>query len=192
MAVAPLAQQDEPGEDEFGLVGHNSKWVKPMGTTVEIGRVDPITRAMHPGGPLHGGRGAEIVQSFEHHPATPPPPYDNGFLPKHAMLPTETEVSACVGPPYHFISFYSSPLCCCAQVAVWEAKEAAQAEAEAEAAARRRPYRPRKRRRSGRIAPRRRAAQAVPVLPRTHALQARLLPSRRRPLLAVTCQRAAA
>ena len=102
---APLAQQDEPGEDEFGLVGHNSKWVKPMGTTVEIGRVDPITRAMHPGGPLHGGRGAEIVQTFEHHGATPPPPYDNGFLPKHAMLPTETEVSACVGPPYHFILF---------------------------------------------------------------------------------------
>ena len=37
--------------------------------------------------------------------------------------------------PFYFI--YSSPLCCCcAQVAVWEAKEAAQAEAEAEAAAR--------------------------------------------------------
>ena len=54
--------------------------------------------------------GAEIVQTFEHH--GPPNPSDNGAKARDA--PTETD--AANARPTILFSFYSVPLCCCAQV----------------------------------------------------------------------------
>ena len=75
----------------------------PAVSTSTVGRVNPITRALARGGPLHSGAGSELVQLYENHGRAPPAPYDRGFLPAKKMapppLPPPIEVVEAKPPP---------------------------------------------------------------------------------------------
>ena len=56
----------------------NTRAIVPRG--YETGRVAPKQRAMHSGGPHHGGLGVDVQQEYEGHAVQAPAPFDRGFV----------------------------------------------------------------------------------------------------------------
>lgn len=92
---SPFAlQQRQRSDTAASLLSASMGGQRPASAASIVGRLDPQARALAPGGPLHSGAGSMLQQTFEYHGPVAHPPFNRGFPPAKAMLPSAQVVRA--------------------------------------------------------------------------------------------------